>query len=635
VEDSPIIYRLWTGGALGTEYFLLENRQRYGFDSALPGDGLLLYHVDENASQNDDWHPKVMLEQADGLWHLQSSEFGFANLGDPGDPYPGTAGNRSANAGTMPGTNSYAYGYTEVALQSISESARTMTAHIFLEPLPVLSASPASLFVSTPTGVDLGVPPPWTWVHNAGAGTLTWSSSVDAPWLHTDPTYATGNASMDLWMDAAGLAFGSYTGHVTITAGPGVLNSPQVVTITLTVGSLANWPASTIGRITGAAALGDIDGDGGLEVVVGSEDGNVYVWYVDRGSVPNWPQATDSTIDGSPALADIDGDGQLDVVVGSRDGKVWVWRGDGSVIPGWPQTTGGEITYRSPAVGDLDGDGSPEIVVGSRDGNVYAWHANGTLVTGWPQDAGGQVANSPAMEDLDGDGQLEVIAGSRSGRLSVWHSDGTPFDGWPQIPASFSFLSSPAVGDLDGDGAVEIVVGCTDSRVYAWHSNGTPLPGWPSSTGDIILGSPALGDIDGDGALEVVIGSMDNKVWAWHGNGTVCPGWPQSTERGVSLSSPALGDLDGDGMPEVVIGSTDKKVYAWKGDGTLMPGWPMPTLGYVLSSPVLGDLDSNGTLEVVVGSQDSSVYIWSVPTATSDLLPWPMFHHDPRRTGRY
>jgi len=131
VEDSAVAYQLWTNGVIGTEYFLLENRQLVGFDAALDGDGLLLYHVDEMASQTNDWHPMVMVEQADGLWDLQ---YGY-NGGDAGDPYPGTSDNRSADYISTPDTRSYAAGATGVSVQAISDSAATMSADIAVTPI--------------------------------------------------------------------------------------------------------------------------------------------------------------------------------------------------------------------------------------------------------------------------------------------------------------------------------------------------------------------------------------------------------------------------------------------------------------------------------------------------------------------
>lgn len=91
-ETSPLSYRLWTSGGGGEEYFLVENRQKTGFDSYLPGQGLLIYHVDENKYGNDlQWcpdstpfeHYEVALEQADGFFQLEGC-YGSSNQGNAG-----------------------------------------------------------------------------------------------------------------------------------------------------------------------------------------------------------------------------------------------------------------------------------------------------------------------------------------------------------------------------------------------------------------------------------------------------------------------------------------------------------------------------------------------------------------------
>jgi len=131
VETNPTVYRLWTYGASGSEYFLLENRQQTDFDQYLPGAGLLLYHVDESVGNNDnEWHPLVMLEQADAWWDLQW----YYNDGDAGDPFPGTSNVRSITASTAPDTRSYAGADTQVSILSISNSGTTMTADLAVAP---------------------------------------------------------------------------------------------------------------------------------------------------------------------------------------------------------------------------------------------------------------------------------------------------------------------------------------------------------------------------------------------------------------------------------------------------------------------------------------------------------------------
>ncbi len=123
-EQNDDVYRLWTRDETGTEYFLLEHRRRFpgDFDASLPGEGLLLYHVDETASQKNDLHPKVMLEQADGTWDLQRG----VNRGDAGDPFPGDTDNRVVNLNTTPSTLSYAGADSQVALCDISNPGNTM-----------------------------------------------------------------------------------------------------------------------------------------------------------------------------------------------------------------------------------------------------------------------------------------------------------------------------------------------------------------------------------------------------------------------------------------------------------------------------------------------------------------------------
>lgn len=85
----------WSGG--NGEYFLVENRYRTGFDKSLPGDGLLILHIDDSRTHNDNEnHPLVGLMQADGdadfllnygdrgkaedLWKDCSTGFGEASI---------------------------------------------------------------------------------------------------------------------------------------------------------------------------------------------------------------------------------------------------------------------------------------------------------------------------------------------------------------------------------------------------------------------------------------------------------------------------------------------------------------------------------------------------------------------------
>ncbi|UCB53394.1 MAG: M6 family metalloprotease domain-containing protein [Candidatus Zixiibacteriota bacterium] len=138
-ETSPISYGLWTSGSLSHEFFMVENRQKTGFDSALPGSGLLIYHVDVWEGDNqDEWcpgsapshHYKTALEQADGKYQLEGC-FGFGqNQGDVFDPFPGNLGKRAFDDTTLPSSRDYSDDPTQVAVWDISDSDSAMYANL-------------------------------------------------------------------------------------------------------------------------------------------------------------------------------------------------------------------------------------------------------------------------------------------------------------------------------------------------------------------------------------------------------------------------------------------------------------------------------------------------------------------------
>jgi hypothetical protein len=123
---NPAAYICWTDGIIGNQYFIVENRQRAGFDSYLPGSGLMIWHHDMNAPSGNDneWHALVEMEQADGDYDLQYAR----NLGDNGDPYPGLSNNREFGDNTAPSSNDNEGYSTNVRVWNISDSDSIMTA---------------------------------------------------------------------------------------------------------------------------------------------------------------------------------------------------------------------------------------------------------------------------------------------------------------------------------------------------------------------------------------------------------------------------------------------------------------------------------------------------------------------------
>jgi len=142
VEASPTAYKLWTSGNPQNEYMLVENRQCVRTDAYLPGDGLLICHVDESIDGNDDEnHPEVAVEQADGRFDLESNR-----EADSGDPYPGSTWNWEFSDATVPGAHAYGGPPTHVAIDLRSDSDSAMVAD-----LSVLPVSHDSIDTAPPT----------------------------------------------------------------------------------------------------------------------------------------------------------------------------------------------------------------------------------------------------------------------------------------------------------------------------------------------------------------------------------------------------------------------------------------------------------------------------------------------------
>jgi hypothetical protein len=141
VKESYEVHRLWKEGEPSSEYFLVENRQRERYDSELPGEGLLVYHIDDSLDSNsDEAHYMVALEQADANFDLEFAR----NRGDEGDAYPGPSGNRRFDRTSVPNSKSYNGVDTRVAITDISDAGPVMSAQFTVQSgeLPQIRSEP-------------------------------------------------------------------------------------------------------------------------------------------------------------------------------------------------------------------------------------------------------------------------------------------------------------------------------------------------------------------------------------------------------------------------------------------------------------------------------------------------------------
>jgi hypothetical protein len=263
--------------------------------------------------------------------------------------------------------------------------------------------------------------------------------------------------------------------------------------------------------------VGDIDGDGDMEIVIGGMDRRLHAFHHDGTYVLGWPLARGRGIwresRSTAALADMDGDGVLDILIGSNNYGIpncanpyhfYGFRGDSTLLPGFPFSTTQNIES-SPAIGDINNDGSLEIVFGTGDFNencgqpsdgkkVYALDRFGQPLPGWPVRTNADMTNSPALGDLDNDGTPEVVIHTGD-TLYAWHGDGSPVAGFPVRGEFHLRHASPVLADVDGDSQVEIVL--ASGQVYGPN-------GQLEQQRNKLQSKIVVADQDNDGLLETI-----------------------------------------------------------------------------------------------------------------------------------
>lgn len=278
-------------------------------------------------------------------------------------------------------------------------------------------------------------------------------------------------------------------------------------------------------------ALGDLTGDSKLDVAVTSHDSNdVLVLQGDgRGGFrpavgsPFSALRTPNPHNHGLALGDINGDGRLDITTANQnDNSIAVLLNDGAggftPGPGSPFGVG-----RSPyphALGDVDGDGSLDLLapnVGSNSVSVLLGNGKGGFaaapgsplaVLTRPYFAALADVNTDVKLDLilahDDTSRMTVLLGDGQGRFRA--APGSPFDaggrGW-----------KVRTGDVNGDGKTDLVTGALGNRVLVLLGNGkggfSPAPGSPLAVGRGPWAA-VLADLNGDGGPDIITANQED-----------------------------------------------------------------------------------------------------------------------------
>ena len=409
----------------------------------------------------------------------------------------------------------------------------------------------------------------------------------------------------------------------------------------------------SVGGIQQVVLMGDMDGDGKVDLVTPNATGNsvsVLRNISTNGSLTagSFAAKVDFPLPGisyGGALADVDGDGKLDIIAANGAAgagtTVAVLRNtstpgvinSNSFAPRVDFTTATGPTHV--AIGDLDGDGKLDLAVATYEGAAVSILRNtstpGSINAGSfaaKMDlASGATTFDVKLADLDGDGRRDlVVARYDSGVMTVIRNLSSPGSlSTSSFASNVNFTVGNAyelaVGDLDGDAKPDVAVAKHTAAAVAVLRNvstvGTLSSNSFAAPVSFTTGSSphgvAIGDLDGDGKPDLATANETGASVSVLRN-TTTPGSINSGSFAAKIdfataSNPvgiAIGDLDGDGRPDLATG-------LWASSAvSVLRNTVAPTLPTITQSPTNRTVIAGSTTSFSVGVTGSAplTYQW-------------------------
>ena len=262
-------------------------------------------------------------------------------------------------------------------------------------------------------------------------------------------------------------------------------------------------------------AVGDVDGDGDMDVVYGNSGvTNSQVFTNDGNGFYGFKQFLDKQLTYAVLLCDIDKDGYLDIIQSDDVGQCDVWLNDenGNFNKDGARSFGSG-SASALAYGDFDKDGDLDIIEGLNGTNRF-YTNNGSGYFGLKQNVD---TNAPTSWiepiDVNNDGSLDLLFAD-SGRWTCWTNDG--FGNFAErqstvVAMSFSEIDA---GDLNSDGFVDfIIAGESPGQIDIYTNNGTGSFIYDSTIGTLEKSrSCKLGDFNNDGYLDIIEGNTNGNL---------------------------------------------------------------------------------------------------------------------------